>query len=78
MFFMLVVMTINTKEFPVAAVRRIILMVVILVVNRQFLQFSSGKLAAAATADMRKELEGPGAISLLSFRHITLNSFQWI
>ena len=53
-------------------------MVVILVVNRQFLQFSSGKFAAAATAYMREELEGLGTITSLSFRYITVDLFQWI
>jgi len=47
---MLIVMTVDTEEFPVAAIGGIIVMIVITVVNGQLDQVLRVKLARAATA----------------------------
>ena len=51
---MLVVMAVDTQQLPVAAVRRIIPVVMILVVDRQFFERLPSKLAAAPSADVWK------------------------
>lgn len=43
----LIVMTIKTEQFPVAAVRGIVVMVVVLMVNREFPQIFAAEFAAA-------------------------------
>ena len=67
--FMLMIVAVETEQFPVTPVRGIILVVVILVVDGQFLQVFPLEIPSAASADMREKLECPGAVSLLLFRH---------
>lgn len=73
MFFMLVIMTINTEQLPVAAIDRIIFVVVVAVMNRQLLEPLAGKFATATPAQMRKQLECPSAITLLPFSQIAVH-----
>jgi hypothetical protein len=47
---MLIVMAIKTKQLPVAAVRRVIVMVVVLVMNRELPQIFAAKFAATTCA----------------------------
>jgi len=53
----LMIMTIDAEQFPVAAVRRIVVVVVILVMDRQFPHFFAFKFAGAATAYMGEEFQ---------------------
>ncbi len=64
---MLVVMAVDAKEFPVAAVRRVVVMVVVLVMDREFLELFALELTSAAPADMRKKFERALAVGLLTF-----------
>jgi hypothetical protein len=61
---MLVVMTINAQQLPIAPVGWIIVMVVVFVVDRQLTQSLALKFAPAAGADPGKNLECLFAIAL--------------
>jgi hypothetical protein len=50
-------MAVNAQQLPIAAVGRIVVVVVVLVVNGQLPQSLARKLATAARADMREELQ---------------------
>jgi hypothetical protein len=63
---MLVVVAIQAKQFPVAAIQRVVVVIVILVVDCQFSQARAGKFAAASPADPREQFEGALAISRLA------------
>ncbi len=65
--FMLIVMTVEAEQFPVAAVGRIIIMVMILVVHREFVELLSTELTGAPGAYPREHLEG-----LLTIPHLAL------
>jgi hypothetical protein len=54
---MLIVMAVQAEEFPVTAVRRIVIVVVILVMDRELAQLSSVEFPAAVSADPGKEFE---------------------
>src|SRR3989338_2768305 len=54
---MLIVVTIKTKVFPVAAVGRVVVVVVVLVVHGKLVQVLARKGAPAAAADPGVELE---------------------
>jgi hypothetical protein len=58
-------MTIETQQLPVAAVRRIVVVVVILMVDRQFTKSLPCEFAAAPGTDPGKELKCPLTIALL-------------
>ena len=62
---MLVVMTVDTEEFPVAAIGGIIVVIVVTVVNGQFDQILSVKLTRAATAYPGIHFQRPAAVALL-------------
>lgn len=62
---MLVVVAVETEQFPVAAIERIVIMVVVLMMDRELIQFLAVKLASAVRADPWKEFEGKGSIGLL-------------
>jgi hypothetical protein len=51
---MFVIVAVNAEEFPVAAVRGIIVVVVIFVVNGQFAEIFPFKFSGAAGTDMGK------------------------
>jgi len=48
---MLVVMTVEAEQLPVAAVRRIVLMVVVLVMDRELAQLLAVKLSSVVRTD---------------------------
>jgi len=50
----LVVVAVDAQQLPIAAIGRIVLLVVVLVMDRQLFQPLAGKLAAATGADMRE------------------------
>jgi len=58
-----VVVTIETEKFPVAAIRWVVVMIHILMVNRQFSQVLGAKVATTSAADPGIELEGLIAIA---------------
>src|SRR5690606_30892582 len=62
----LVVMAVHAQQLPVAAVGRVVVVVVVAVVDRQFLHVGAGELAGAAATDPRVHLERPLAVSLLA------------
>ncbi len=64
---MLVVMTINAQQLPVAAVQRIIVMIVIAVMNCQFSDIITGEFARTTTANPRIHLQCSLAVTLGSF-----------
>lgn len=60
---MFIVMAVNAKIFPVAAIQRVVVVIVVLVVNREQMQILAGERAPAATAHPRVNLERQFAIS---------------
>ncbi len=62
----LVFVAVDTQQLPVAAVRRIVVVVVILVMNRELSNFSPGEFSSAPGTDPRKNLERSLPIGLLS------------
>ena len=53
----LTVVAVHTKEFPVTAVGRIIIVIAVLMVDRQLVKFLAGKFPAAPGAYPRQDLE---------------------
>jgi len=62
----LVFVTVDTQQLPVAAVRRIVVVVVILVMDRELSNFSPREFSSASGTDPRKNLERSLPIGLLS------------
>jgi len=62
----LVVVAIETEQFPVAAVGRIIVVVVVAVMHRQLAQVGAGEFARAAAADPGVDLQRLLAVGLLA------------
>jgi len=58
-FLVLHVVAVDTEQFPVAPVRGIIVVIVVLMMDREFAEFPSREFAAASSTDPRKQLEGP-------------------
>ena len=53
----LVLVAVNTEQLPVAAVGRVVVVVAVLVVNRELTQALGAELTRAAPADPRQDLE---------------------
>jgi hypothetical protein len=64
-FLMLVIVAIETEQLPVAAVLRIVVVVVVLVMDRELFELFAGELAAAARAEVRVNLERLLTVRLL-------------
>lgn len=62
----LVIVAIQTQQFPVTAVGRIVVVVMIFVVDSEFTQTHTGKLARAAAANPGKQFERAFAITRLA------------
>ena len=60
------IVTVDAQQLPVAAVGRIVVVVMVLVMDRQFFQFLAGEFASATPTDMREQRERPLPITLLS------------
>jgi hypothetical protein len=58
---------VDAQQFPVAAVGRIVHVIMVFVMDRQLAQFFAGKITAAFCADPREELQG--TFSVLYFFH---------
>src|SRR3990167_8206210 len=54
----LVIVAVQAEQFPVGAILRVVVVVVIAVVHGQFAQALAGKLPGATAADMRVHLQG--------------------
>ena len=59
-----VVMAVQTKQFPVAAVRWVVVVIVITVVNGQLTQICACEHSSAAATDPRIDLQGSLTIAL--------------
>ncbi len=68
--FMLVIMAVETEEFPVAAIRRIIVVVMILVVDGQLPQTFAFERTSATCADVRENTQSPLAVAVLAFCNV--------
>lgn len=64
----LIVMTVETQQFPVASIERIIVVVMVLVMDREQGELFTGKLSTAVRAYPGKEFQGKGSIRLLAGR----------
>ena len=62
----LVVMAIDTQQLPIAAIRWVIVMIVVAVVDRQLLQVFRVELARAATADPGIHFQRPATVTSLA------------
>src|SRR5688572_33172854 len=54
----LVLVAVHAEELPVAAVRRVVIVIAVLVMDGELAQARAGECARAAAADVREELEG--------------------
>ncbi len=61
----LIFVTVDTQQLPVVAVRRIVVVVVILVMDRELLNFFPREFSSAPGTDPRKNLERSLPIGLL-------------
>ena len=66
-----IVMTVDTEQLPVASVRRIVVVVVVPVMDREFTKFFAFKFATASPADPGKKLERFLPITLFPLLAIT-------
>lgn len=69
---MFVVVAIGAEQLPVAAVRRIVIVIVVFVMDCQFSYFFAGEFPSAFPANPREDLERPLPVTLLSEILITL------
>jgi len=63
----LVVVAIQAKQFPVAAIKRVVVVIMVLVVHGQLAQSFSGKFPAAASADPWEQFKRAFAVGRLAF-----------
>ena len=71
-----VVMTVDAEQLPIAAVGRIVVVVVILVMNSQLAQSRALELTSATRANMRKHRQRPLAIAFLPPLHVAMKPLQ--
>jgi len=71
---MFVIVAIDAEQFPVAAVGRVVVVIVIKVVDRQLAQLFTFEFPDTSGADMREKLQGlfpvSGLAQLLFFAHL--------
>lgn len=63
---MFIVVAIHAQQFPVAAIGRVVVVFVVAVVHREFLQIGAGELARATPADPRIHLQRTLAIPFVA------------
>ena len=73
---MLIVMAIKTKQLPVTAVRWIIVMVVVLVMNRELPQIFTAEFAATTCANPGVQLQSLRPVALLTLRALAPSHFN--
>ena len=61
-----VVMAVQAQQLPVAAIGRVVVMIVVPVMNGQLTKVGVGKFAPAATTDSRIDLEGLLSVALFA------------
>jgi putative heme degradation protein len=64
---MLVVVAVDAQQLPIAAVGRVVFVIMVFVVNRQFAQVFSGEITTAFPANPWKQLEC--LVSIIYFFH---------
>ena len=64
----LIVVTVETQQFPIASVRRIVVMIVVLVMDRELVHLLAVKLATTVRTDPWEEFECKDSIRLLTMR----------
>ena len=67
LFLVLVVMTVNTQQLPIAPIRRVVVVVVVTMVYGQFAQIRMGEFPGTATADPRIDFEGFFTVAFFTF-----------
>ena len=60
-------MTIDAQELPVAAIDGIVVVVVVLVMNRELAEILGAELAPTPCTDPRKDFQGLRPVALFSF-----------
>lgn len=73
---MLIVVAIQTKQFPVTAIRRIIVVVVVFVMNCELPQVVAAKFAAATCAYLGVQFQRLRPVALLSLRALLPGHFN--
>jgi hypothetical protein len=63
---MLVIVAVNAEQLPVATVRRVVVVVVVLVVDGELAHVGVVELTRAASADPRKQFQRLAAVTLLA------------
>ena len=61
-----VVMAIQAQQFPVTAIWRVVVMVVVFVVNRQLTQIDTGEFTRTAATNPRKQFQRAFAVTLFA------------
>ena len=62
----LMVMAVDAQQFPVAAIEGVVVVVVVAMVDGQFLQFAPFEFPGAASADVREQFERPFSVTGLA------------
>ena len=62
---MLIVVTVETEQLPVASIGRIVVVIMVLVMDRELAQLLSVKFSSTVRADPRKEFERELSVGLL-------------
>ena len=60
---MLVIVAVNAEQFPVAAVGRVVVVIVVPMVHRQFAKLLAFEFPDTSGADMGEEFQGPFPVS---------------
>jgi len=61
---MLILVTVETQQLPIASVRRVVVVIVIRVMNGELAKLLSGKVAPAPRAHGRKQLQRVGSVAV--------------
>jgi hypothetical protein len=64
----LIVVAVETEQLPVASIRRIVVVVMVLVMDRELVEFLAVKFAAAMRTDPGIQFEGPLSMALVLMR----------
>ena len=63
-----IVVAVETEQLPVAPIRRIVVVVMVLMMDRELVEFLAVKFAAAMRADPGKQFERPLSMALVLMR----------
>jgi len=73
---MFIIMAVDTQQFPIAAVRRVVIMVMILMMDRELTKFFTSKFAPAPGTDLGEDLQRTFSIALFSLSLALPNLFD--